>query len=323
MFINSNKLLFANTMIVGVMVSICSNNWFMIWSGMEISLMCLTPLMSGYNMITSECMMKHFIVQGVSSSILILGLVMSLLYFNYSNNLVLISVLIKLGMAPFHNWVLVVVEGLSYWVNFMLLTLIKIAPLTLMSYINLNTNFYVILSLIVGSLFALNQSSIRKIMAYSSIFNLGFMSISSMNNSIWVIYFMIYSLILSNLFFFMKKLNINYINQIIINEFTPEVSISIWILVLSLGGMPPLIEFMGKLMVFEMLMSMGQILILTIMVLTSLLVMFYYIRMMYLSLMFSSLILKWNKLNLINMTIIIFLLNFMMSPMFIMIKSLI
>ncbi|KAG8338741.1 NADH dehydrogenase subunit 2 (mitochondrion) [Homalodisca vitripennis] len=308
---------------VGVMVSICSNNWFMIWSGMEISLMCLIPLMSGYNMITSECMMKYFIVQGVSSSILILGLVMSLLYFNYSNNLVLISVLIKLGMAPFHNWVLVVVEGLSYWVNFMLLTLIKIAPLTLMSYINLNTNFYVILSLIVGSLFALNQSSIRKIMAYSSIFNLGFMSISSMNNSIWVIYFMIYSLILSNLFFFMKKLNINYINQIIINEFTPEVSISIWILVLSLGGMPPLIGFMGKLMVFEMLMSMGQILILTIMVLTSLLVMFYYIRMMYLSLMFSSLILKWNKLNLINMTIIIFLLNFMMSPMFIMIKSLI
>nr|QHD45536.1 NADH dehydrogenase subunit 2 [Cicadella viridis] len=320
MFVNSSKFLFASSMIVGVMVSICSNNWFMIWSGLEISLMSFIPLMSGFNMLSSESMLKYFLVQSLSSSILLLGMIFTLLGLKDMTLTMVFGISMKLGLAPFHNWMLVMVDGLSYQCNFILLSIMKISPLTLISYLNYNLTILIIFSLIVGSIFGLNQSSIRKILSFSSIYNLSFMISSISYNSVWLSYLFIYSLMLLCVISFFSKFNINYINQVIMNEISIMMKISIWIVLLSMAGMPPMVGFMMKLMIFEFLINHNEIMILVLMIITSMLINFYYMRLMYLCLMFSSLEFKWKKNYIMNNTLIYLVVNVFLTTVLLMYK---
>nr|AWH61904.1 NADH dehydrogenase subunit 2 [Cicadella viridis] len=320
MFVNSSKFLFVSSMIVGVMVSICSNNWFMIWSGLEISMMSFIPLMSGFNMLSSESMLKYFLVQSLSSSVLLLGMIFTLLGLKNMTLFMVFGISMKLGLAPFHNWMLVMVDGLSYQCNFILLSIMKISPLTLISYLNYNLNILIILSLIVGSIFGLNQSSIRKILSFSSIYNLSFMISSISYNSMWLGYLFIYSLMLLCVISFFSKFNINYINQVIMNEISIMMKISIWVVLLSMAGLPPMVGFVMKLMIFEFLINHNEIMILALMIITSMLINFYYMRLMYLCLMFSSLEFKWNKNIIMNNTLIYLVANVFLTTVLLMYK---
>nr|YP_010610837.1 NADH dehydrogenase subunit 2 [Erragonalia choui]WAP91658.1 NADH dehydrogenase subunit 2 [Erragonalia choui] len=322
MMLNSIKLLFYTTMIIGIMVCICSNNWMMMWSGLEISLMSFLPLMISMNLLSSECMMKYFIIQSLSSSILLLG--MMLILMNKSSNFImLISLMLKIGMSPFHNWVLNVIEGLSFKSIFFLLTFMKISPMMVMSYLSKMLWMPVLLSLIVGAIMGINQNSLRKILGYSSIFNIGF-SCSCINEmSLWLMYMLVYSFMLICMIIMINKLNIFYINQIMINEFNLKTKISFWLMMMSFGGIPPMLGFLSKLMLFEFMILNNQVFLLMIMLLTSLIVMFYYIRMTYLSIMFSSMMMKWNFMSINNSFMVISLINSFMLFMVVFIKSLI
>jgi len=102
--------------------------------------------------------------------------------------------LLKRGAAPFHFWFPNVIEGLSWINSLILITWQKIAPLILTSYIIINKIILisVILSIIIGSLGGLNQTSLRKLMAFSSINHLGWiLSAIYSRESLWIIYFFI------------------------------------------------------------------------------------------------------------------------------------
>nr|YP_010363551.1 NADH dehydrogenase subunit 2 [Atkinsoniella wui]UNZ12652.1 NADH dehydrogenase subunit 2 [Atkinsoniella wui] len=322
MIMNSTKLLFHTTMIIGVMVCICSNNWMMMWSGLEISLISFLPLMISSNSLSSESMMKYFIIQGMSSSILMFGIMFMMMMVKFSIFILSISLMLKIGMAPFHNWVLSVVEGINYKSIFILLSLMKISPLMILSYINITMWIAVILSLVVGATLGINQNSMRKILAYSSIYNLGF-TCSCMNEmSLWLLYMMIYSFMLICIILLIKKMNIYYLNQIMINEFNLSNKICFWLMMMSFGGVPPMLGFMSKLMLFEFMILNNQMFVLMIMLLSSLIVMFYYIRCTYMCIMISSILMKWNLLTLNNSMILLTLINIMILSLMIFIKSL-
>nr|YP_010363447.1 NADH dehydrogenase subunit 2 [Atkinsoniella curvata]UNZ12548.1 NADH dehydrogenase subunit 2 [Atkinsoniella curvata] len=322
MIMNSTKLLFNTTMIIGVMVCICSNNWMMMWSGLEISLISFLPLMISSNSLSSESMMKYFIIQSMSSSILMFGLLSMMMMIKMSMFIMIISLLLKIGMAPFHNWVLSVVEGITYESIFILLTLMKISPLMILSYINLTIWIPIMLSLILGSILGINQNSIRKILAYSSIYNLGFTCSCINEMSLWLMYMLIYMFMLMCIIMMMTKLNICYLNQIMINEFNLKTKTCFWLMMMSFGGVPPMLGFLSKLMLFEFIIMNNQVFILMIMLISSLIVMFYYIRCTYMSIMFSSILMKWNLLSLSYSMIILTLINIMMLSLMIFIKSL-
>nr|YP_010363525.1 NADH dehydrogenase subunit 2 [Atkinsoniella uniguttata]UNZ12626.1 NADH dehydrogenase subunit 2 [Atkinsoniella uniguttata] len=322
MIMNSTKLLFNTTMIIGVMVCICSNNWMMMWSGLEISLISFLPLMISSNQLSSESMMKYFIIQSMSSSILMLGLLSLMMMMKMSTFILMVSLLLKIGMAPFHNWVLSVVEGLHYKSIFIMLTLLKISPLMILSYINSIIWIPIILSLILGSILGINQNSMRKILAYSSIYNLGFICSCINEISLWLIYMMIYMFMLMCIILMIFKLNISYLNQIMINEFDLKTKISFWMLMMSFGGVPPMLGFMSKLMLFEYIIKNNQMMILMIMLISSLIVMFYYIRCTYMSVMISSILMKWNLLSLSYSMIFLTLVNFNILSLLIFMKSL-
>nr|YP_009947341.1 NADH dehydrogenase subunit 2 [Metidiocerus sp. ZB-2019]QOH91839.1 NADH dehydrogenase subunit 2 [Metidiocerus sp. ZB-2019] len=323
MFLNSTVILFYSNMLFGVILSLSSNNWVMLWVGLEISMMSFIPLMTSNLMISSESAMKYFIIQSMSSSIFILGVVFMLMGVNINYEMIIVlSMCMKMGVAPFHSWVLSMIEGMNYMMMFNMFTVMKIVPMMVMINMNLNLNLIIMLTLIIGSVFGLNQNSIRSLLAYSSIFNMGFMIYSMKNFSLWIMYFLLYSI---NLFMLIKILNlnnINYLNQLIINKVELKSKLSVWILMLSSGGMPPMMGFMGKLIVIELSLNFNDWVITVIMVITSLLTMFYYNRLCFTIMSISSLITKWKINNSSWLSINIMIINLSTMPFIILLKYL-
>nr|QHB74165.1 NADH dehydrogenase subunit 2 [Bolanusoides shaanxiensis] len=305
---NSSKLLFYSMMMTGIMMTISANNWIMMWCGLEISLISFMPLMISKLMISSESSMKYFIVQSISSSMLMLSMLIMVMSGDYNYNyLFTTAMLIKTGVPPFHNWVLTVIEGLELKSMFMLLTINKIAPLTLMSYLIMTITIIILMTIMVGATMGLNQNSVKKLMGYSSIFNMGLILSVIKINTMWMVYLLIYSTILMMMLMIVKKTMSMYVNQMIFSE-TILNKMNIWISMLSMGGMPPLMGFSIKYMVLMQLIQSKMIITASIMIITSLIMMFMYLRITFMSIMSNSItskmkLFKLNEMSMMSITI--------------------
>nr|YP_009531278.1 NADH dehydrogenase subunit 2 [Idiocerus laurifoliae]AXY64092.1 NADH dehydrogenase subunit 2 [Idiocerus laurifoliae] len=323
MMINSTTILFYMNMLLGVMLSLSSNNWVMIWVGLEISMVSFIPLMISSLTISSECAMKYFIIQSMSSSIFILSVIFMLMGVNMNYEIIInLSMIMKMGVSPFHAWVLSIVEGLNYMAMFNLFTTMKVVPMMVTINMNMNLDLIIILTLLVGSVFGLNQNSVRKMLAYSSIFNMGFMIYSMKNLSMWVMYFSLYSINLIMLVMLLMLNNIHYMNQLVINKFELKLKLSFWILMLSSGGMPPMMGFLGKLIVIESSIYFNDWLITMMMIVTSLMTMFYYNRLCFIIMSISSMMMKWKTESMSWLNLNILIINLMIMPLLILFKYL-
>nr|YP_010852730.1 NADH dehydrogenase subunit 2 [Philagra albinotata]WGL39470.1 NADH dehydrogenase subunit 2 [Philagra albinotata] len=315
MIMNSTKMLFYLFLFFGSLISLSSNNWMSSWIGIEINMISFLPLIyNKINYYSSESSMKYFIIQSMSSSMLLMGVILSSFEFLYLNNsfLIMVSLMIKLGCAPFHFWLPGVMEGLN-WINCLLLsTWQKIALLFLLSYIMINLFIFipVMMSLIFGSIGGINQSSLSKIISYSSINNLGWIMMSMIiSNSLWMNYFIYYSMMIFMLMYMLMKFEINYLMQMMVNSFCSFNKLFFFSLFFSLGGLPPMLGFIPKWMVIQSMIWNDNLLICFIMVISSLITLFYYIRMMLMILFFNSIQLKWNNI-LIKENLFIYLFSF-------------
>uniref|UniRef100_A0AAU6PC58 NADH-ubiquinone oxidoreductase chain 2 n=1 Tax=Midoria longicornis TaxID=3133673 RepID=A0AAU6PC58_9HEMI len=295
MFINSSKFLFLSFMTVGVMISLSCNSWIVVWSGMELFLLSFIPYFCNFSFVSSECSMKYFLIQGLSSSLFAFCVFFLFLY-NYMifKSFLCFSLLIKLGCAPFHSWIMGVVSGMGYDSLFIFFSVSKLPPLFLLSYVCFNLDYFILLSLLIGSVGGLNHSSLKKVMGFSSVFNLGFLIYLLNISSLWLIYFIFYSLMIFFVFYFFYSYSIEYMNQFFVSG-SYSSKISFWILFLSLGGMPPMLGFFIKLICIEFCMINNDYLISLFMVFFSLVVMFYYIRCCFISLTIFVSSIKWNS----------------------------
>nr|YP_010963627.1 NADH dehydrogenase subunit 2 [Tribulocentrus zhenbaensis]WKZ08110.1 NADH dehydrogenase subunit 2 [Tribulocentrus zhenbaensis] len=289
------EILFNFCMVMGVTIAISSNNWLMIWLGLELSMMSFLPIMSKKFKLNSEACIKYFIIQSLSSSIMMMGVIMMSIW--DSNIILMLSILLKLGVSPFHTWVISIIEGMGYYSVFLMLTLMKLAPIIMLSYLNQNFNLFIIMGLLIGSISGLNQNSIKKIMGYSSIFNMSLVMSSLNMGEIWLTFFFMYSISLMLLNYLVLKLNLNFINQMMINNFKVSTKMCCWFTILSMGGFPPFMGFFGKLLVIKFLMMTDQFMITSIMIMTSLIVMFFYTRMVTMSIILFFNIPKWMVLT--------------------------
>nr|YP_010431977.1 NADH dehydrogenase subunit 2 [Abrus daozhenensis]USS62512.1 NADH dehydrogenase subunit 2 [Abrus daozhenensis] len=318
MLINSTKLTLANTMMIGVIMTICSNNWISMWMGLEISMLSFLPFMVNKNKLSSESMVKYFIIQSVASTIFLLSVICMLIGVNMLNEMTLtISMLIKLGSAPFHMWVLMIIEMINYLPLFFLLTVLKIPPLSILYQINTKMlTIPIILSMFVSSISCLNQSSMRKTLGFSSIYNISLMMISINKFNVMMIYLMIYSTMMILLTNICMKMKINFINQMIFNEFSIWMKINMWINMLSMSGFPPLMGFSAKLMIIQTLINSNEFIMVIFLVVTSFLVMMFYMRLTFSSLMNLYSFKKWT-LNKITPVFYLFSLNLMLNVFYI------
>nr|APH08690.1 NADH dehydrogenase subunit 2 [Profundiconus teramachii] len=306
--------MFLCVMGAGTLLSVSSLHWLGIWAGLEINLIGFLPMLVYQKSVSeSESAVKYFVIQALGSSLLIFG---SLTIFSLSfswdlfssfglHNLgfcVLVGGLcIKLGLFPFHYWLPSVMAGLP-WVSCLLLaTWQKLAPLFLLLCLFELSSSYSMISMLclssmgsamIGGLGGMNQTQIRALLAYSSIGHLGWMTFSVMHGE-WLLksYLWIYVLISLSLFMALwlsdpgSMKNINNLKNSNTWQF------SIMLLLLSLGGLPPLFGFISKWLVIMVGTSGSWLFVILLLIIGSLMSLFYYLSL------FFSLFLYLSKKN--------------------------
>nr|YP_009943611.1 NADH dehydrogenase subunit 2 [Hemerobius spodipennis]QOD41865.1 NADH dehydrogenase subunit 2 [Hemerobius spodipennis] len=310
---------FSFMLLMGTIISISSNSWLGAWMGLEINLLSFIPLLINLkNSLSTESALKYFLTQALASSILLFSIMLLSLEdicieSSILNWILNSALMLKMGAAPFHFWFPEMMEGLSWSMSFILMTWQKIAPMILISYCLIYNYSLIIsiLSIIIGSIGGINQTSIRKMMAYSSINHLGWL-LSSLIISIyfWMIYFMIYTFILFSMILLFNKYNLFFTKQLYsVNNYNPVLKMLIFSNMLSLGGLPPFTGFLPKWLIIQSL-SDSNLFLISIMVIFTLITLFYYIRMIYSALMINYTQLKWIYFNELNMNLIL-IMNFL------------
>ena len=160
----------------------------------------------------------------------------------------------------------------------------------------------IILSVIIGSLGGLNQTSLRKVIAFSSINHIGWMIAAiRTNNNLWIIYFAFYSFISIVLIIFFNSIKSFHINQIFLYPFQSNVlKFCLFINFLSLGGLPPFLGFTPKWLVIQTLSRNLQLFLLTIIVLCTIITLFFYLRITFSAFMLNYPINTWKQLSLVK-----------------------
>nr|UJT63713.1 NADH dehydrogenase subunit 2 [Ptosoproctus baishishanicus] len=313
MFTTPAKALFTSTLVLGTIIAVTSTSWFGVWMGLEINLLSFIPLMTNTkNIMSTEASLKYFLIQALASAILLFSII---LMFTLSNSLLLkpsifqtlicSALLLKMGAAPFHFWFPGTMEGLSWKNCAILMTWQKIAPLMLLAYvIEMNTFIMtvIITSVLIGSLGGLNQNSLRKLMAYSSINHLGWMiSALVMGDNMWELYFIIYTFLSLSIVLLFSTHHVFHINQNFLTLTNNRITKScIFLLLLSLGGLPPFMGFFPKWLIIQTLVDMNYQFVATIMVIATLVTLFYYLRLTFLAFLFSYTELKLTTVNVDN-----------------------
>nr|ANW48062.1 nad2 [Harmonia axyridis] len=310
--------MFLILMMSGTLISISAYSWINIWIGLELNLLAFIPIMNLDNFkYSSESSLKYFLVQ-VSASILVL--------FSFLNSFILINsieqlmptsmflfnsaILMKMGAAPFHFWYPEVLEGLSWANALLLMTWQKIAPMILIMY-NFKLNLFFILIILMcmtlGSVKTWNQTSLKKILALSSINHIGWMlSMMMLNQSLWMLYFLIYTFISLNMILIFNKYKIFNIKDLMNNmNYNKTLKFYFFLNFFSLGGIPPFLGFFPKWLILKTLIENHFYFLSFMMIFITLICMYIYMR-----LMLQSLMMKLNenkKFNYINSYYVIFL----------------
>nr|YP_009640801.1 NADH dehydrogenase subunit 2 [Gyrostigma rhinocerontis]QCU81300.1 NADH dehydrogenase subunit 2 [Gyrostigma rhinocerontis] len=301
MFNNLSKIMFLGMLVSGTLITISANSWLGAWMGLEINLLSFIPLMSDNKLMSTEASLKYFLTQAMASAVLLFAL--TSMYMSFMNNsffflktIIFFSLLMKSGSAPFHFWYPVVMEGLSWMNALILMTWQKIAPLMLISYITLKPLMImtIVLSSMIGALGGLNQTSLRKLMAYSSINHLGWMLIAIYSsNLLWMNYFLFYCFLCFTLVLMFNEFKISHVNQLFNSFFDSKImKFIVFLNLLSLGGLPPFLGFFPKWMVIQSLSANLQLSLLTFMVMMTLITLYFYLRLCY-----SAFMLNYSETN--------------------------
>nr|ASY98366.1 NADH dehydrogenase subunit 2 [Hierodula patellifera] len=304
---NSTKILFSSTLISGLLISLCANSWLGAWMGLEINLLSFIPLLSSYkNMFSTEASLKYFLIQAIASSTLLFLILLKtnmhemfyLTKISTWNDFIMIPLLMKIAASPFHWWLPSVVEGLSWMNCFIILSIQKIAPLMLISYMLINNYFIqivIISSALMGAIGGLNQISLRKILSFSSINHIGWMlTIMILGSNLWLLYFIIYTINIISIMSLTAMINLSYISQSF-NSINNQkiIKFTLFIAMLSLGGLPPFLGFFPKWIAIQFMAQNLMLFTSMILIMTSLLTLFYYTRMMYTTLMITNSEILW------------------------------
>ena len=225
------------------------------------------------------CGIKYFISQSRASLIYLFGLIVST---KLEGFLVLsvLAIVFKLGLPPFHRWLLSIIFKINYYELFLILTLQKVIPLIILSQIGLR--FWLLILIITRGGFYLfvrinSNCSISYILFLSSVRNGGFIIRRVLVGS-WAAFLAGYSIILVPAVMLLSQVKSSKLRDL---RFGPLlVLVGLAVQFFNLGGVPPLIGFSVKLIVLKSLTSLRLGLIL-VLLLTSFLVLYIYLTLFF------------------------------------------
>nr|AXZ96931.1 NADH dehydrogenase subunit 2 [Muscisaxicola fluviatilis] len=293
------KLIFSMSLLLGTTITISSNHWMMAWTGLEINTLAILPLISkSHHPRAIEASTKYFLVQATASTLLLFSSMtnawftgqwdITQLTHPVSCMLLTAAISMKLGLVPFHFWFPEVLQGSSLMTCLLLATVMKFPPTILFFLTSSSLNPVLLFTMAIasaalGGWMGLNQTQIRKIMAFSSISHLGWMTIVlTYNPKLTLITFYLYSLTTAAIFFTLNSTNTLKLSTLMTAwSKIPTLTAILMLTLLSLAGLPPLSGFLPKWLIIQELTKQELTTTANIIALLSLLGLFFYLRLAY------------------------------------------
>nr|YP_009449487.1 NADH dehydrogenase subunit 2 [Trugon terrestris]ATZ68914.1 NADH dehydrogenase subunit 2 [Trugon terrestris] len=295
------KLISTASLLLGTIITISSNHWMMAWTGLEINTLAIIPLISkSHHPRAIEATIKYFLVQATASALLLFSSMsnawatgqwdITQLTHPTSCLLLTTAIAMKLGLVPFHFWFPEVLQGSSMITALLLSTVMKFPPITILflTYHSLSPTLLTTMAIIstaLGGWMGLNQTQIRKILAFSSISHMGWMTIIIIYNpSLILLTFYLYTLMTSTVFLTLNTTKTLKLTTMMTSwTKTPMLNATLMMTLLSLAGLPPLTGFLPKWLIIQELTKQEMTPTATIMAILSLLGLFFYLRLTYYS----------------------------------------
>ena len=208
------------------------------------------PIISSNDLSPFENTIKYFLVQSLASIIFITVTIIRIFKYKYRIERVLIlSIALKLGIAPFHSWFIIIIKITNLHNLFLLSTLQKFIPLVIIRSFNIKYNL--ILALFILNRFVISVNRIEtiriiKILGFSSINNLIWIILAVLaRNKVFILFILIYIYMLIGLLFFDPlKINFRFLRTFKLYD-----KFLLTFVFFSLGGLPPFVGFIIKVIV--------------------------------------------------------------------------
>jgi len=314
--------------ILGMMVMVSGHSLLTLYLGLEIMSLSLYALIATARDRASaiEAALKYFVLGAIASGLLLYG--MSMIYgisgslniaqissfagastlgsqqtliLNFGLVFLVIGVAFKLGAVPFHMWVPDVYQGSPTSVTMFLSTVPKIAAIALLIRLLIDglgdlqhywADLFMILavlSIAVGSLVALTQSNIKRMLAYSTISHIGFVLLGFVTGVVdgygaAVFYVLAYILMSLAAFGSIIVLNRKGFEADQISDFqglskhSPWFALIMLVVMLSMAGVPPFIGFYSKLFILQQVVAQGYIILAITAVIFAVISAYYYLQ---------------------------------------------
>ena len=314
--------------ILGMMVMVSGHSLLTLYMGLEIMSLSLYALIASARdrSVAIEAALKYFVLGAIASGLLLYG--MSMIYgitgsldiaqisnfarastlasqqtliLNFGLVFLVIGVAFKLGAVPFHMWVPDVYQGSPTSVTMFLSTVPKIAAIALLIRLLIDglgdlqhywsdlLMIIAVLSIALGSLVALMQSNIKRMLAYSTISHIGFVLLGFVTGVVEgygaaVFYVLVYILMSLAAFGSIIALNKSGFEADQISDYqglskhSPWFALIILVVMLSMAGVPPFIGFYSKLFILQQVIAEGYVILAVIAVVFAVISAYYYLK---------------------------------------------
>jgi len=307
------------------MVMISANSFLLLYLGLELQSLSLYAMVALHRQSSTavEASMKYFVLGALASGLLLYGLSMiygatgtldinqaaSAVFDGRANKLILVfglvfvvsAIAFKLGAVPYHMWIPDVYEGAPTAVTLFIGTAPKLAAFAFTIRLLVGSLsalafdwqgmliILALLSMIVGNVIAIAQTNIKRMLAYSTIANMGFMLMGFLAanvNGYSAAMFYVVTYVLTTLagFGMVMLLSREGFEADRLDDFkglnqrSPWYAFMMLLVMFSLAGVPPTVGFYAKLSVIEAAIDVGLVWLAVVAVMASLVGAFYYVR---------------------------------------------
>nr|BAL68121.1 NADH dehydrogenase subunit 2 [Odontamblyopus rubicundus] len=285
-------------LVLGTSITVSSSHWLLAWMGLEINTLAIIPLMTqNHHPRAIEATTKYFLTQATAAATLLFASItnawltgqwdITQMTHPVPTTIITIALAMKIGLAPLHTWLPEVLQGLTLTTGLILSTWQKLAPFALLVQMPCpNQELLILLGLtstLVGGWGGLNQTQLRKILAYSSIAHLGWMLlIIQFAPSLTLLALTMYLVMTTATFLTLKNNKATNINTLSTSwAKAPLLTAVTPLLLLSLGGLPPMTGFLPKWLILQELTKQQLPTTAVIAALTALLSLYFYLRLCY------------------------------------------